>query len=141
MKSFAHKWCEIAAQKELYFFVSVPPPQKNPTPLKKERKKKFKQPLKHFFLQINHATSPKLYWSCYPHPLRDSLSPVCAIFLFVSVCLLHFCLFGSVSVHFCLFLFVSECFCLFLWGSVPFCPFFGYQIIDTLIKDIFNSFY
>ena len=29
---------------------------------------------------INHATSPKLYWSYYPHRSRDSLSPVCGIF-------------------------------------------------------------
>ena len=29
---------------------------------------------------INHATSPKLYRSCYPHRSRDSLSPVCGIF-------------------------------------------------------------
>ena len=34
----------------------------------------------YFFLKINHATSPKLYWSYYPHRSRDSLSPVCGIF-------------------------------------------------------------
>ena len=34
-------------------------------------------------LKINHATSPKLYRSYYPHRLRDSLSPVCGIFLVV----------------------------------------------------------
>ena len=28
---------------------------------------------------MNHATSPKLYRSYYPHWLRDSLSPVCGI--------------------------------------------------------------
>ena len=31
-------------------------------------------------LKINHATSPKLYRSYYPHRSRDSLSPVCGIF-------------------------------------------------------------
>ena len=34
----------------------------------------------YFFLKINHATSPKLYRSYYPHRSRDSLSPVCGIF-------------------------------------------------------------
>ena len=29
---------------------------------------------------LHHATSPKLYWSYYPHRSRDSLSPVCRIF-------------------------------------------------------------
>ena len=36
-----------------------------------------------FFLfkkKKNHATSPKLYRSYYPHRLRDSVSPVCGIF-------------------------------------------------------------
>ena len=30
-------------------------------------------------MEINHATSPKLYRSYYPHRSRDSLSPVCGI--------------------------------------------------------------
>ena len=30
---------------------------------------------------MNHATSPKLYRSYYPHQSRDSLSAVCGIFL------------------------------------------------------------
>ena len=33
-----------------------------------------------FFVQINLATSPKLYRSHYLHRSRDSLSPVCGIF-------------------------------------------------------------
>ena len=33
---------------------------------------------------INHATSPKLYRSYYPHRSRDSLSPVCGIFCLIS---------------------------------------------------------
>ena len=40
------------------------------------------QPL---FISINHATSPKLYRSYYPHQLRDSLSPVCGIFFNVNL--------------------------------------------------------
>ena len=36
--------------------------------------------MRYFFL-INHATSPKLYRSYYPHRSRDSLSPVCGIFI------------------------------------------------------------
>ena len=35
-----------------------------------------------FFLKINHATSPKFYRSYCPHWSRDSLSPVCGIFLY-----------------------------------------------------------
>ena len=35
--------------------------------------------IRDFFL-INHATSPKLYWSYDPHRSRDSMSPVCRIF-------------------------------------------------------------
>ena len=33
--------------------------------------------------QINHATSPKLYWSYDPHRSRDSMSPVWGIFYMV----------------------------------------------------------
>ena len=32
---------------------------------------------------MNHETSPKLYWSYYPHRSRDSLSPVCGIFVYL----------------------------------------------------------
>ena len=30
--------------------------------------------------EINHSTSPKLYWSYYAHRSRDSLYPLCGIF-------------------------------------------------------------
>ena len=39
-----------------------------------------------FLKKINHATSQKLYRSYYPHRSRDSLSPVCGIFLLL-VCM------------------------------------------------------
>ena len=43
--------------------------------------RKIRQPLNSFtFFEINQATSPKLYWSYYPHWSRDSLSPVCGTF-------------------------------------------------------------
>ena len=39
-------------------------------------------------IKINNATSPKLYWSYYPHRSRDSLSPVCGIFFLILSALL-----------------------------------------------------
>ena len=38
-----------------------------------------------FFKKINHATSAKLYWSYDPHRSRDSMSPVCGIFLLLQL--------------------------------------------------------
>ena len=37
----------------------------------------------------NHATYPKLCWSYYPHRSRDSLSPVCGIFINLMICKPH----------------------------------------------------
>ena len=33
------------------------------------------------FIKMNHAPSPKLYWSYDPHRLRELVSPVCGIFI------------------------------------------------------------
>ena len=42
------------------------------------------------FLEINYATSLKLYQSYYPHRSRDSLSPVCRIFFVLVLVYAHF---------------------------------------------------
>ena len=38
-----------------------------------------------FFIKTNHPTSPKLYRSYYPHRPRELVSPVCGIFLIVTL--------------------------------------------------------
>ena len=39
---------------------------------------------------VNRATSPKLYWSYYPHRLRELVSPVCGIF-WTHICFMNLC--------------------------------------------------
>ena len=92
LKSFAHKWCKIAAVKKLLqiFFISslrlrvfLPPLLKVRCP---HKECKIAPQKKVCFRRVFSLLAGFFWYQCYyPHRLRDSLSPVCAIFKILSL--------------------------------------------------------